>query len=411
MPSTTDFANSSITHNSGTHLIEIGWIVAGRLDDPDRQAFTRARHHLLTYVQQTFAEFTWRMPMVHREELVRTNREEPVVLLDYGVVERDAKHWDFAFIVTNADLISHYKPYALGAPSRAVSVAVMSTARLDQQTTPTATASEERITTMANRIVALALHLSGHLNGLPHHEDPHRYMYDLQTTDDLDRMASFSPAHEERLRAILREVADVCLEEEPTSVRAHPFWFYAHAAWTGRDDIISAIVQAKPWSFPFRLTRLTTAAVSALLLLLVTAEVWELGMSQSAAQVIGLSIGALLLTCIYTLLRQRLLVRRQAGSLSEQTVITNIAITSVVGLGMLTTYGWLFSSVLGLSLLIFRRPVVAGWVVALDGEIRACHYVVLAAFVASLGILIGALGASFEQQHYFRHITYVDEET
>ena len=71
MPSTTDFANSSITHNSGTHLIEIGWIVAGRLDDPDRQAFTRARHHLLTYVQQTFAEFTWRMPMVHREELVR----------------------------------------------------------------------------------------------------------------------------------------------------------------------------------------------------------------------------------------------------------------------------------------------------------------------------------------------------
>jgi hypothetical protein len=75
--------------------------------------------------------------------------------------------------------------------------------------------------------------------------------------------------------------------------------------------------------------------VSALLLLLVTAEVWELGMSQSAAQVIGLSICALLLTCIYTLLRQRLLVRRQAGSLSEQTVITNIAITSVVGLGML----------------------------------------------------------------------------
>jgi hypothetical protein len=145
--------------------------------------------------------------------------------------------------------------------------------------------------------------------------------------------------------------------------------------------------------------------------LLVTAEVWELGMSQSAAQVVGLSICALMLTYIYILQRQQLLVRRQAGSLSEQTVITNVAITSVVLLGMLTTDVWLFSGVLGLSLLIFRRPVVAGWVVALGGDIQPFHYVVLAAFVASLGILIGALGASFEQQHYFRHITYIDEET
>jgi hypothetical protein len=170
-------------------------------------------------------------------------------------------------------------------------------------------------------------------------------------------------------------------------------------------------VQAKPWSFPVRLTRLTTAAVSALLLLLMTAEVWDLGMSQSAVQVSGLSLLALLLTSVYTLLRQQLLMRRHAGSLSEQTVITNIAVTGVVGLGMLTTYGLLFIGVLGLSLLIFRRPVVAGWVVALGGEIQAVHYIVLAAFVASLGILIGALGASFEQQYYFRHITYIDEET
>ena len=411
MPWITELDDSDPTDDIGAPLIEIGWVVAGPPDGVHRRALDQARDRLLAYLQKSFPGFTWRMPIVRREELVRTNREEPVVLLDYGVAERDAKHWDFAFIVTNADLVSHYKPYALGAPSRAVSVAVMSTARLDRQTAPVATASGERLTTLANRIVALALHLFGHLNGLPHQEDPRGYMYDLQTTDDLDRMTSFTPVHGERLRAMLREVADVRLEEEPESGRAHPLWFYAQAAWTGRGDIISAIVQAKPWRFPSRLTRLTTTAVSALLLLLVTAEVWELGMSQSVAQVIGLSVCALMLTSIHILLRQRLLVRRQAGSLSEQTVITNVAIVSVVGLGMVTTYGWLFSGVLGLSLLIFRRPVVAGWAVALGGDIQAFHYVVLAAFVASLGIFIGALGASFEQEHYFRHITYIDEET
>jgi hypothetical protein len=36
--------------------------------------------------------------------------------------------------------------------------------------------------------------------------------------------------------------------------------------------------------------------------------------------------------------------------------------------------------------------------------------VILAAVVATLGLLIGAFGASFEQQHFFRHVAHVDEE-
>jgi len=31
-------------------------------------------------------------------------------------------------------------------------------------------------------------------------------------------------------------------------------------------------------------------------------------------------------------------------------------------------------------------------------------------FVASVGMVTGALGASFEDQHCFRHMTFVDEE-
>jgi hypothetical protein len=35
----------------------------------------------------------------------------------------------------------------------------------------------------------------------------------------------------------------------------------------------------------------------------------------------------------------------------------------------------------------------------------------MAGFIASLGIAIGALGASFEEHQYFRHIAFIDEET
>jgi hypothetical protein len=118
-----------------------------------------------------------------------------------------------------------------------------------------------------------------------------------------------------------------------------------------------------------------------------------------------------MLTSTYILKRQRLLMRRTAGALSEQRVITNISVAVVVLLGMLTTYGLLFIGALSCSVLLFRRQVIVGWAVALDGDIQAINYIVFAAFVASLGLVIGALGASFEQHYYFRHITYIDEET
>lgn len=79
--------------------------------------------------------------------------------------------------------------------------------------------------------------------------------------------------------------------------------------------------------------------------------------------------------------------------------------------GMLTTYGLLFTGAFLLGIGVFHRQVVTGWAASLPGALHLGHYVLLAAFVASLGLLIGALGASFEEQHYFRHIAYVDEET
>jgi hypothetical protein len=117
------------------------------------------------------------------------------------------------------------------------------------------------------------------------------------------------------------------------------------------------------------------------------------------------------MTSAYIVRRQQLLMRREVSLLSEQSVITNSTVTMVVLLGMLTTYSGLFCAALGLSAWLFPHELVVGWAASLNGDIQAVHYVVLAAFVASLGLLIGALGASFEQHHYFRHVTYIDEET
>lgn len=390
-------------------LVEIGWVVAGRLDKADLRAVKRARALLLDDLRAWFPGFGWRMPVVRRRELVTNGQAEPVVLLDHGVLERDARWWDFALVVTEAPLQSYYKPFTLGAPSRAIGVAVLSTARLD----PAALGNldeADRVQAMTRRIRALALHLFGHLTDVDHADAQASFMYDVRTVADLDAMERFDAHELAELNDALADVADLRLEETG-NYRGRELLFFLRAAALNAGAILSAIADVKPWQFPLRFSRLTTAAVSTLLVLIITAEAWDLGMSQPTWLVASLSVVALLGTSGFVIRKQNLLVRRRKGRLSEQRVVANVSIVASILLGMATTYGMLFAVTLAVSRLLFSRRLATSWAASLDGVLTAGHYLTLAAFVAALGIIIGALGASFEAQTYFRHVAFVDEET
>lgn len=391
--------------------IELGWVIVGRLDPPDREAVAIARERALATLSETFPDFRWLMPVLERESPLPKAREAPVDLLDQAVIERQAKGWDFAIAITGSDLRSYYKPFALATPARSLAVAAASTIRIDPQASGRGLAGGDRVEVMARRLHALALHLFGHLNGLEHVDDPDDFMADVEAVEDLDRMTRFSGEVVQRLAAELGEVADLRLEEKGREAPHGRAAFFLRALWHNWDDVLDSVRHARPWEFPLRLSRLTTAAFSALLVLVITAEAWDLGMSQEPVLVTALSIVTLLLTSVYILRRQQLLGRRDSSRLTELAVVGHASIVVSVFLGMLTMYGLLFGVTLALARTLFSPHLVAGWAASLGGGVEGFHYFVFAAFVASLGLLIGALGASFEDQTYFRHVAYVDEET
>lgn len=389
-------------------LVEIGLVVAGRLEKADREALQHARRSVLATLRTTFPEFTWRMPVVHRREFGKESPIEPVRLLDQAAMERETYRWDFTLIVTGADLVSYFKPFALGTPSKAVNAAALSTIRID----PAATGSpdhDQRVAVLAKRLAALMLHLLGHLNDLAHCDDPCDYMYAPRLAEDLDVMSGFSPEDRDWLRTQLAEEADVRLEE--TGRYRSALRFYTRILRRGFGDILRTVYRVQPWLFPLRLSRLTTAAVSTLLVLILTAEAWDLGMSQPPLLVLVFSVVVVLGTSAFIIKRQRLLLRRLPDRLSELRVSSNISMTVAVVLGMLTTYLLLFGATFLLTRTFYSPGLVAGWAASLEARVAFRHYLTLSGFVASLGLAIGALGASFEAQGYFRHVAYVDEET
>lgn len=393
------------------NLIVMGWLVADQMDQAETQAISQARGQMGARLRDEFPDFQWRMPVVHRFGSDLQPVREPVTLLDEGVQERDLQQWDFVFVVTRSDLNSYYKPFALAVPSRTMAVAVISTARLAFQETMGTMPQQKLQELLEERLFRLAMHLFGDLNGVPHSENPVSFMYEPQSAKDLDQMRLYTAEEHAAMRDTLSDVADTRLEEGPDAEKGGTFRFYVKAMWIGLDDIWSGVVQAKPWEFPFRLNRLTTAAISTLVILLMTAEAWDLGMSEPPLLVTGFSLLALVLASIFIVKRHRLILRRGERRRSEQTVFKNVSIVVVVFLGMSVTYLMLFGLTLVLSLSLYPPALVEDWTGSLRGEIHLGHYFLLAGLISSLGILIGALGASFEGQYYFQHIIYVDEET
>jgi hypothetical protein len=294
-------------------------------------------------------------------------------------------------------------------PARTLGVAVVSTAHLE----PAGVEGEPPpfpVDCLVRRVERLMLHLLGHLNGLGHSPDKASLMAEARAVESLDSREDFRPEELERLRRKLGEVADLRLEEQEEGARLHPWAFHLTVAWHNRADLWRNVRQLQPWLFPLRLSRLTLAGASALLVLLITAEAWDLGMGQSLPGVVTFALVSLVGSSLFVLTRQKLWAGRTERRLSEQAAVTNLSMLATVLWGMATTYAVMFALALSFSRLFFRPALERAWAATVDVPLDLERRLVFSGFVATLGLLIGALGASFEEETYFRHVAHVDSE-
>lgn len=390
--------------------MEIGWLVCDNLDDVDQQAIDHACDEVAAYLREVLPEFDWRISVAKRESPVAATLAEPTEYLDWATAQRDLWGWDHVIVFIEPDLQTQQKPQAWACISRSLDSAVISTARIDPRADDPNSESRQRQAALSRRVKTLALRCLGHLWGLSPVEVDDNVMRPVDDVSQLDTASFFSDPQLATLQDNLQRIADLRLEEEQQARRL-PWWnFYPRAAWRNRREIVAGIRQARPWQMPARLSRLTLAALSTVLVLIMTAEAWELSGHQTAGQVVGLSVVAVIATVVYVLVRQRLLLRRQQSRLSEQVVTTNLTTIGIIGTGILTMYACLFALTLLIGMALFDASLVASWSASRPATIGWDEYCTFAAVVSSAGIVIGAMGASFEGQHYFRHITYVDEE-
>ena len=324
----------------------------------------------------------------------------PLDFLQVGMNEKLERGIHFLLIVTEVDLSTTTFSYTLALPSQITNVGVISTKRLN----PTFWGDSKNEELVVKRLTTLLFHTFGHLLNLSRTKDPQNIMYDFADVEALAAMVHITPKQRQRMRQTLPQEA-----HERKSRNGHSL-FILHTLVRDWRSIARAVIRANPFQLVTRLPTMITAALSVIIVVFFSAEIWDVASAVELYQ-LALFSGVAVIAATVVLYRAFAFssVLNRGRILAESTVVTSAATVLCLLLTMLL----LFAIFMGLTYLatitIFPRKLMETWP-TVDPAVRVLDHVKLSLFVAALGVLAGSLGGRADSKDLVRGVLFVDKE-
>lgn len=325
----------------------------------------------------------------------------PLDFVQIGLTEKLERGVHFLLIVTEVDLSASTLSYTLALPSQLTNVAVVSTKRLD----PTFWGDDRNDDLAVRRLTALLLHSFGHLLNLPHEEDPANVMHDFAGVDDLAALEQLTDSQRARMkRALPREA------HERTSRGPHVGFVLRTLARDWR-SLASAVTRANPFRLVTRLPTMITAALSVLIIVFFSTEMWDVASTLDLYQLVLFSVISVV-SSTAVLYRAFAFggVLGRGRLLAESTVVTSAATILSLLLTMLLLFCGFALLVYSGIVTIFPPKLMETWP-TVDPAVRPIDHVRMSLFVAALAVLAGSLGGRADSQALVRGVLFSDEET
>ena len=325
----------------------------------------------------------------------------PLDFLRIGMTEKLERDVHFLLVVTEVDLAATTFSYTLALPSQLTNVGIVSTKRLD----PDFWGDREDDALIVQRLTTLLLHTFGHLLNLSHASDPENVMYDFAGVDSLLAMTRLTDAQRAQMRQALPR------EAHERTMRGGHGRFVLSTLFRDWRSIARAVARANPLRLVTRLPTMITAALSVIILVFFSPEMWDVASTVELYQ-LALFSALAVLTATVVLYRAFAFggVLGRGRVLAESTIVTGAA----TGLSLVLTMLLLFAIFMGLTYLgtvtFFPRKLMETWP-TVDPAVRTLDHVKLSLFVAALGVLAGSLGGRADSKDLVRGVLFIDEET
>jgi hypothetical protein len=360
----------------------------------------RIRSHL-----EEATGLTWAFHLENAHRLADDEPRRPSNFVDEAALRMVSGPYDAITAVTNVGLNSRRNRIEPGLASPVARVVAISTHRLRMTSRgePLRRLNEPVVHTNA---AALLLRLFGRVLGLP--SEASGAMEPFRFDPQRSEVARFSPA---QMRTLAHTALAMPEREQSTRDRIGTAIFYSTTLLNHGREVLESLWRNRAPLLPLSLPRLSTAAVAPALILIFSAETWDVGlhMTDGVAAISGvISIVAATLYLVFS--HNLFFPNKEKRLLTEHLAVVNITILASIFLAVVGLFVMVGLLMLAIELLIFPPGLIAAWPSLEDPAVDFADFIRLAVFVSTLGVISGALGGGLESRSIIQHLAlFLDE--
>jgi len=376
--------------------VDVGVLVAhAPATDPDRlRSFaTRAAEDAVDELAAA-TDVSWRFYLEASAPLPDHDRRRASEFLDRATHRMVEGPYDLVVVVTDVPLLSKKERFVPGLASPLSRVAVLSTRDLlsAPRGQPRRSLDDEAVRW---NTATLLVHLLGHVLGARHGDgegvmepfrfDPQRRAvpsFDADVEQYLHRMAGEIPAEQARPRGAVERLA-----------------FHARSAARNPGQILRALANSRAPLLPLSLPKLSTAALTPTLVIVFSAESWDVGFHMADVTAGLFAVVSVLAAALYLLFVQNLsFPRKRHRVVTEHTALVNVTVFLVLLLAMVGLFALVLGIILVIEVAVFPANLMSNWPSLEDPAVGFVDLLRTAAFISTIGVLSGALAGGLENR-------------
>lgn len=348
----------------------------------------------------------WNFHPARSRQLESDDAKRPSEFLDEASMNMAEGPYDMIVVVTDVMLVARERKVQTGVASPTARIAVISTRQL-VATGRGAPSRELESPAVAANGATLLLHLVGRIAGLARDRDS-----EVMRRFAFREERRVLPRFNAREREALTEVGERLPERELRGeARLASLVFHVLMALRHPTQTLKPLWRNKAPLLPLSLPGLATAAVAPSFLLVFTAEIWDVGLGMSNLVAFAYASLSILGASLFLARVQSLfLPRKKRNVLTEHLAVANTTIFLTVLLACAGLFLMVAVLMLVIELWVFPADLMQTWPTLDQPRVAFGDKLRLSAFIATIGVVTGALAGGLENRAMMRHLALFENE-
>lgn len=396
------------TDDENEEQVNVGVLVATspEVDTGRVASFARQMVQDATAELHSTTDVAWRFIAEEPTRLTDNAPRRPSQFLDESMDRLVEGPYDIVVVVTNVSLLSRTRRFVPGLASPVSRVVVVSTRRL------VSGSRDEPVRSLDSPAVrwngaTLLLHLIGHVLGARHRPSAGGGPAGESVMEpfDFDPSRRDTPTFDADVASYLQKIGGEISDESSSRGRVRRAGFHLVSALRNLGEVANALRHSRAFLFPLSLPKLATTAITPTLVIVFSAESWDVGFHMSNTTAALFAVVSILAAAVHLMFVQNLFFpRRRRQVITEHMALVNVIVFCILVAAMASLFALVGSLMLIIEFVVFPPQLMENWPSLENPAVSVVDRIRTAVFISTIGMLSGALAGGLENRDVLRHL-------